>query len=63
MRLIASSATRAGILALVNEFYATNAYTLGEDLSLHHPTHIPPSAVRIVKKNRRYRFEALRTQS
>ncbi len=61
-RLIATSATVAGIEKMLNEFYASNSYRVNADLSVWHPT-MPVSHLLIVKRGKRLRLEIIRNDT
>jgi hypothetical protein len=60
-RLLATSASIAGIEKMLNEFYASNSYRVNADLSVWHPI-MPVSHLRVVKRGKRLRLEIVRDQ-
>ncbi len=58
-RLIATSATVAGIEKMLNEFYASNSYRVHADLRVWHPT-MPVNHLLVVKRGKRLRLELVR---
>ncbi len=61
-RLLATSASVAGIEKMLNEFYASNSYRVNADLSVWHPT-MPVSHLRVTRRGKRLRLELVRNES
>ncbi len=61
-RLLATSASVAGIEKMLNEFYASNSYRVNADLSVWHPT-LPVAHLRVIRRGKRLRLELTRTES